>query len=149
MCFHPRTCCSTLELAAKPSYFAAKSSHLLPNSRNCCHTFAPAAKPSYLLPNSRASCQTLALGMQVDIGDLLRFRSTVVHTAQPVAPSTKVRIPFLRRTLRFDVACSHPRVGVGHGTASRHGSKRIRLEPCIRFLALGLRRRRIFLGCGV
>lgn len=26
----------------------------------------------------------------VDIGDLLRFRSSVVHTAQPVAPSTKV-----------------------------------------------------------
>ena len=27
----------------------------------------------------------------VDIGDLLRFRSAVVHTQQPVAPSTQAR----------------------------------------------------------
>ncbi len=36
----------------------------------------------------------------VDIGDLLRFRSAVVHTQQPVAPSTKVRC--------YPLDCSRP-----------------------------------------
>ena len=41
-------------------------------------------RPEFLLVNE------VTFQHPVDIGDLLRFRSSVVHTAQPVAPSTKV-----------------------------------------------------------
>ncbi len=48
----------------------------------------------------------------VDIGDLLRFRSTVVHTQQPIAPSTKARCTQLQSPA---CGCAHDPCQAGRG----------------------------------